>query len=92
MATEQITIPEFDYEETEDGRMHVPMTVKNEADTTQSVTLSVEVRAGEEQYEQSNDLTVGAGESTETEATFDVSVEDFEQDGSIDFDWDASPQ
>lgn len=92
MASDQITIPDFDYEETEDGRMRVPVTVKNGADTSQSVTLTVKVRAGENHNEKSTDLTVPANDSTETETIFDVTVEKFESDGSIDFDWDAQPE
>lgn len=92
MASDEITIPDFDYEETEDGRMQVNATVKNEADTDQTVTLTVKVRAGDDQNEKSTNLTVPANDSAETETTFDVSVEEFEQDGSIDFDWDADQE
>lgn len=92
MASDQITIPDFDYEETDGDRMRVWADVKNDSDTNQHVTLTIEVRAGDERNGKSTDLTVQANETTEAEAIFDVTVEEFEQDGSIDFDWDAEPE
>lgn len=89
MASDQITVPDFDYEATEDDRMRVNTTVENRGDSERTVTLTVKVRAGEEKYERSTDVEVGPNESAETETVFDVSVEEFEGDGSIDFDWET---
>lgn len=92
VAAEQITIPEFDYEETDGDRMRVWADVRNDGDENQRVTLTIEVRAGDERNGKSTDLTVRANETTEAEAIFDVTVEEFEQDGSIDFDWDVESE
>jgi hypothetical protein len=92
VAPDQITIPDFDYEETDGDRMRVWADVKNESDENLRVTLTIEVRAGDERNGKSTDLMVRANETTEAEAIFDVTVEEFESDGSIDFDWDAQAE
>jgi hypothetical protein len=89
VASDQITIPDFDYEATDDDRMRVDATVKNEGDSERTVTLTVQVRAGEDRYEQSTTVEVGSNESAETETVFDTTVEEFEGDGSINFDWET---
>ena len=89
MASDQITVPDFDYEATDDDRMRVNATVKNGGSSGRTVTLTVRVRAGEDDYEQSTRAEVGSNESAETETVFDVAVEEFEGDGSIDFDWET---
>ena len=91
MVSDQITIPDFDYESTDDDRMRVNATVENEGDAERTVTLSEQVRAGEDNYERSTDVTVGSNERAETSVIFDLTVEEFERDGSIDFDWDVQP-
>lgn len=89
MASDQITVPEFDYEETDGNRMRVTATVANGADENRQVTLTISVDAGDQHEETSTDLTVRANDAEETEAVFDVDVAEFERDGSLDFDWDA---
>lgn len=92
MASDQITIPDFDYESTDDDRMRVNATVRNEADSDRTVALTVQVGAGEDDYEQSTTVEVGSNESAETETVFDVTVEEFEGDGSINFDWETEQE
>lgn len=92
MASDQISVPEFDYEETEGNQMRVTATVANDADENQQVTLTISVDAGDQHEEKSTDLTVRANDAEETEAVFDVDVDEFERDGSLDFDWDAQAE
>lgn len=87
MTPDQIAIPDFDYEATEDDELRVIATLQNDGDSEQTVALTVRIEADGEPYEQSTDASVGADESTETETVFDVTEEEF--DGTIDFDWEA---
>jgi hypothetical protein len=90
MASDQIKIPDFDYEATTDDRMRVSAVVENERNSEQTVTLTMRVKAGEETHEESTTVNVGANGTAEADTVFDVSVEEFEKNGSLDFDWDTS--
>lgn len=70
--------------------MRVNATVRNEADDNQRVSLTMAV--GDDRRKKSTDLKVRANESTEAEALFDVDVEAFRDDGSVDFEWNAQPE
>lgn len=89
MGSDQISVTEFEYEETEGDRTRVDATVANDADVKQRVTLTVQMRASDEQQEKSTDVTVRANESEEAEAIFDVDPAAFERDGDLDFDWET---
>jgi hypothetical protein len=83
-----IEIPQFDYEEDNDGTMTVTYTAENTSDTEQSDTITVQVRAGQDNYERQSDMEIPPGETVEKAESFDVAVDDFRGDGSINFDWD----
>lgn len=92
MGADQITVPDFDYEATDNDRMRVNATVRNDADANQDVTLAVQVEIDGESHEESTDLTVRANESADAAVVVDADVEAFEEGGSLQFDWEAEPE
>lgn len=82
-----IEIPQFDYEEDDDGTMTVTYTAENTTDEKQQDTITVYVRAGQDNYERSSRVEIPPGENVERAESFDVAVEEFRGDGSISFDW-----
>lgn len=92
MSSNQIDVSGYDYEATENDQVRVNATVRNEADDNQRVSLTMAVGDGDDRREKSTDLKVRANESTEAEALFDVDVEAFHDDGSVDFEWNAQPE
>jgi hypothetical protein len=82
-----IEIPQFDYEEDDDGTMTVTYTAENTTDTEQSDTIKVLVRAGQDNYERQSEVEIPPGENVEKAESFDVQADEFREDGSITFDW-----
>jgi len=80
-------IPQFDYEEDDDGTMTVTCTAENTTDTEQSDTIKVLVRAGQDNYERQTDVEIPPGETVEKAESFDVRADEFREYGSITFDW-----
>ena len=86
-----IEIPEFDYEEGENGNLVVTYTAGNTSDSEQTDTITVTVRAGQDNYERASEVTIPAGDTVEKAESFDqVTVDEFRDDGSIGFDWSGS--
>ncbi|NHN49007.1 hypothetical protein G9464_15595 [Halostella sp. JP-L12] len=86
-----IEIPEFDYEEGENGTVVVTYTAENTTDSEQADTITVNVRAGQDNYERASEVTIPAGDTVEKSESFEqVTVDEFRDDGSIDFDWSGS--
>ena len=86
-----IEIPEFDYEEGENGNVVVTYTAENTTDSEQTDTITVTVRAGQDSYERASEVTIPAGDTVEKAESFDqVTVDEFRDDGSINFDWSGS--
>jgi hypothetical protein len=78
-----VRIGEWDYGEGESGRLRVFGTVRNERDGTVESTVLVSVRAGEEEVERSQTVSVPGNGSADFDIEFDVTYEKFRSDGSI---------
>lgn len=81
--TDTVRVEEWDFGETESGQLHVFGTVLNDGDATAEATVLVSVRAGDEEAERSQSVSVPGGGTTDFDIEFDVEYEKFRSDGSI---------
>ena len=73
----------IDYRADDAGNLVVVVTVENGDGQSRSGTLTTTVTLGGEKLTESTDVTVEADDSEAVEIPFEVSFDDFEQDGSI---------
>ena len=82
----RVDIDEWDIGETDDGRLRVFGTVRNEGEEPAEVTVAVVVRVDEQRYERATTVTVAADESAEFDIEFDLEYDAFAAGGSVDID------
>ncbi|WP_135825418.1 hypothetical protein [Halorussus ruber] len=99
-AESSLSVETFNYEEGDDGALVVTVSVTNAGDSSASGKLYVTVSAAEPTAKtettddgddttaarESLDVTVPAGETKTVEVPFEFTVEQFEQDGSLEVD------
>ncbi len=78
-----LRIDSWDFGEDDSGMLRVFGTVRNDGDTSTTVTVEVRVRAGEQRYERTTTVDVPEGATAEFEIEFDVEYDTFVGDGSI---------
>jgi len=78
---------QFGYEGTDSGNLRTWAVVENVGDEEGAGTLVFVVEAGGETYEQTQFVRLPTGETERVEVTFDLTVETFEESGSLEFRW-----
>lgn len=76
-------VAEFDVEETDDGDLAVPVTVRNDADRRRVGTVVVRATVDDETYEGSQEVSVAPESSVSVTVALDVAYDDFVADGSL---------
>ncbi|SEO57569.1 hypothetical protein SAMN04487948_103306 [Halogranum amylolyticum] len=86
--TAEVKVSEFDYGESDDGKLRVTATVRNETDEPTTVTLIANVTAGKgekkQELDRSERFEIDDGSSADASFTFDVPYTRFERNGSLD--------
>lgn len=86
-AAQSLEVDDFAYHADDDGNLVVTVTVVNTASQPANGTLYVDVTANGSASTRARSVSVDAAGTTEVTAEFDVSVDAFEQQGSLSFRW-----
>lgn len=78
-----LSIESWDYGETEGGSLRIFGRVQNTGGTEATATVAATVTVDGDEHTNSTDVTVAAGGTAEFELRFDVSYEQFQQNGAI---------
>lgn len=87
---EDLAVDDFDAVEGEDGTLVVTVTVANTAAEARSGTLYVNVEANGTANTRVRHVELDPAATTEFEVPFDVTMAEFNDGGSLDFDFDEA--
>jgi hypothetical protein len=82
--TSGIVVESWDVKNGTDGSLIVPIVLKNTGDRTGSRKVLLDIRAGDESVERTQDVTVPAGETKRIEIDAGVTYKAFLNDGAVD--------
>lgn len=85
----ELRITGYTVQETDDGNLAVPVTVKNVADGQRTGTLVVTVTIGEDSHTKRQDVSVASGVEATLTFTFDVAYGRFSENGGLTLHWAA---
>jgi hypothetical protein len=82
--TSGIVIQSWNVKNGTDGALVVPIELQNTGERKGSRSVFVDIEVGNESFSQEQEVTLDSGESTKIEIVFEVTFQEFLEDGSLD--------